>query len=169
MNNIILIGLKSSGKTTIGQQLAESLQRPFIDTDHIILKQFPQAEAIGDVYRQAGSEEFLQLEAQAVKIAISHSEAVIAVGGSTMLQANNASLLKSQGKIIYLSVQAETLLNRLRINPPAFLPRDNFEQAFAEYYRQRAEHYAQLADDIILADDPSEILASILHGLKNSG
>ncbi len=165
MNNIILIGLKGVGKTSIGQQLAKALQRSFVDTDHIILNGFSDYSRISAVYEQVGAAGFIELEKQAVAQAVLQDNSVIAVGGSTMLQADNVALLKQSGKIIYLRAKPETLLPFLRTHPPAFLRGDNFDELFEQYYQKRAGYYAEIADIIVDADEPKLILIKMLTTL----
>lgn len=139
MDNLILIGFKRSGKTTLGKELATVLNRSFIDTDDLI------AEDCHRCYKEVGEEAFRLLEKQAIFTLISAKKSVIATGGGTLLDPENISVLKKIGTLIYIYVPKEELKKRLLRKPlPAFLELESFEEMF----EKRSSIFETVADII---------------------
>lgn len=105
-SNIILFGCKGSGKSTIGKLLAEKLQKKFIDTDLLFYK------PVKEIYQECGEEEFRCIESNIIFSLMQVSSSVIAVGGGAVIDSKNVKVLKNLGKMIYLKVELETILNR---------------------------------------------------------
>ncbi len=143
MNNIILCGFKSSGKTTLGKKIAEKTGLHFIDTDELVSKNCRQ------LYLQ-GPEAFREIEKEVIGALVGFEHCVIATGGGAILDPANVAILKKLGKIFYLRVPKEELRRRLLADPlPAFLDLNNPEESFEEMYESRKDLYEQIADEVI--------------------
>ena len=103
--NIILTGLRGSGKSTIGKLIAEKLKWKFIDLDIEIEKS--ANSKIKEIVETQGWEYFRTLESNMVKKISKRDKLVIATGGGTIIDPSNEKLLKKNGKIIYLYVKPE--------------------------------------------------------------
>ncbi len=106
MENIILIGMPGSGKTTVGRALAQRLGRPFADADEELRKE------IGDIpafFAQEGEEAFRRLETRVLSRLGSLSGHVIATGGGCVTRQENGPLLKQNGRIIRICRPLEQL------------------------------------------------------------
>ncbi|MBS0649123.1 MAG: AAA family ATPase [Verrucomicrobia bacterium] len=158
MSNIILIGFKSSGKTTLGKKIAEKTGRHFIDTDELVSK---NCRAL---YLQ-GPEAFREIEKEVIRALADFQNTVIATGGGAIIDPENAMALKNLGKLIYLQVEKEELKRRLLVEPfPAFLDPQNPEVSFEKMYQERLGLYEQAADFIVAhEEDLWELLASKNH------
>ena len=81
--NIAITGFMGTGKTVVGQIVAELLNREFIDTDERIQKR--AGKSIPQIFVQSGEAHFRQMENELVEELSSRSDLVIATGGGTLL------------------------------------------------------------------------------------
>ena len=154
MNNIILCGFKSCGKSLLGKKISEKTGLHFIDTDELVSKNCRQ------LYLQ-GPEAFRDIEKQVIAALVGFESCVIATGGGAVLDPENVAILKKLGKIFYLRVPREELKRRLLVEPlPAFLDPAHPEESFEKMYHDRKDLYEQVADEII--DDPEKIWSLML-------
>lgn len=105
--NIVLIGMPGSGKSTIGKALAEKLGRAFTDTDGIITEKYG---VISEIFAQKGEEYFRNIETEAVKETAKKSGVVIATGGGAVLRQENVTALKQNGVIFFLNRPLEDIV-----------------------------------------------------------
>jgi shikimate kinase len=142
LNNIILIGFKSCGKTTYGQKLAKEMGFHFIDTDVLI------SNNCHDLY-ETDPFAFRRLEKQVIAALLEFHSCVIATGGGAILDSNNVAVLKRLGKIIYLRVEKEIIKKRLFEGElPAFLDPHDPEGSFEKMYTESAPLYEQIANEV---------------------
>jgi len=107
---IFLIGYMGSGKTTLGNKLANRLGLPFIDTDEEIVKEIGMT--ITEYFGQFGEDEFRKLErAQLRRFADNY--AVISTGGGAPCFFDNMEWIKANGYAIYLYMTPKALFDRL--------------------------------------------------------
>ncbi len=100
MQNIVLIGMPGSGKTTIGKLLSQKLSRPFIDTDEEIENRCCQSPA--DIITQYGEERFREIETEVLSdIGRSHGK-IISTGGGVCEKYINGLHLGQNAKVIYI-------------------------------------------------------------------
>ena len=99
--NLILFGMPSSGKTTLGRLLAKQLNKPFIDLDEYVTAKHGKSPA--EIINESGEQFFRKLESDAVKEIAPCSGHVISLGGGTVLNASNVEKLKMNGVLIYLN------------------------------------------------------------------
>ena len=110
MNNIILIGMPSCGKSTVGVLLAKNLGYGFIDTD--ILIQEKTKKRLCKIIAEGGADSFLNIEND-VLASVEAEGCVIATGGSAIYGKEAMEHLRSIGKVIYLKISFEALSQRL--------------------------------------------------------
>ncbi len=109
---LVLIGFMGAGKTTAAQAYAKAYGLPLIDTDVEIEKK--AGMAIADIFKQQGEEAFRRIETQVLEELIEKKgAAVISVGGGLPMGVQNRPLLRQLGKVVYLDVSAETVLQRI--------------------------------------------------------
>ena len=111
-DGIVLVGLPGSGKTSVGQAVADLLGRPFIDIDHEIQRTIGRSSA--DVLASDGEPRLRELERHAVVAAVKPRGAVIATGGGTVLDPLNRWLLMEHGRRVRLDAPIDQLADRLR-------------------------------------------------------
>ena len=110
--NLILIGYRASGKTSVGKRLSDFLQRPFYDTDAFIRQQ--TGKTVKEIVLEGGWTAFREAEKAVIAGLASQEGAVIALGGGAVLDLANVEVLKPRGLFIWLQAGKETIQERLR-------------------------------------------------------
>nr|WP_294861908.1 shikimate kinase [uncultured Fluviicola sp.] len=110
--HIFLIGFMGSGKSTVGELLAERLNLPFIDSDKVIEKL--EGRSITDIFSTDGEVAFREMEMNFLKRLKSTEPAVIAVGGGLPTLKGALELMHESGLVIYLNTSLLTLIKRLK-------------------------------------------------------
>ena len=103
-----------SGKSTIGQTLANELNLSFVDLDHAIEKEIGMS--IRDFFEASGELKFRRLENDVLKkVILENSSMILSTGGGTPCYGNNLELMKSalNTKVFYLKASIKTLSERL--------------------------------------------------------
>lgn len=110
--HLVLVGLMGAGKTTVGQRCAELLDRPFVDTDELVVA---SAGVPFDVIWSAeGEQGFRRRERVAVADATaSPTPLVISCGGGIVLDADNRRALRATGVVVLLTASSAALAARL--------------------------------------------------------
>jgi shikimate kinase len=156
-DNIVLIGMRASGKTTCGQALAERLGLPFLDLDAELERL--AGRSADAVLSEDGEPAFRDLEAVVLAEAARRSGHVIATGGGAVLHGEVFAELARTGVVVYLQASVEELQTRATKRPrPALkaLPPDSEVEALLAERRPLYEGFAQITipverDDLILA------------------
>ncbi len=164
-NNIILIGMPASGKSTMGVVLAKILGYNFIDADIAI--QEAEGRKLSEIIATEGVEGFIEIENR-VNASIEAEKTVIATGGSVVYGKEAMDHYKNLGKIVYLKVDMDTLTKRLRnVKQRGVVMRP--EQSLVSLYNERSTLYEQYADVTIDEKDHSieEVIAEILAALES--
>lgn len=107
-HNIVLIGMPGSGKTTLGERIAERLNRRLIDTDESLLTITGGRDA-ASIIRNEGEAEFRRIETQAVREAGMQSGCVIATGGGVVTQSANRDPLRQNSVVFFVDRPLELL------------------------------------------------------------
>lgn len=111
MDNVTLIGMPGSGKSTVGVLLAKLLGYQFLDVDLLIQER--EGALLQDILDSRGTAAFLDAEEEAVKTLSCH-RTVIAPGGSAVCREGAALHLKGLGPVVYLQVPLEELTRRVQ-------------------------------------------------------
>ena len=113
MNNISLIGMAGSGKTTVGTILAEELNYNFIDIDTEIEKQ--ENISINEIFALKGEKYFRKVESNIIKSTLSKvKNTVISLGGGAFISDDNKQIILQHSITLWLSCEAKELFNRLK-------------------------------------------------------
>lgn len=163
--NIVLTGLRGSGKTTIGKLIAEKLKWKFIDLDEEIEKS--EKTKIKDIVENKGWEYFRDLEKKVTKKISGNNKLVIATGGGTIIDPENEKHLKKNSKLVYLYVKPEICAQRILNDPnrPPLTNKQTITEEIKELYKQRHKRYKESADFIFKRSENAEKDAEeiILH------
>ena len=160
-DNIVLIGMPASGKTTLGEMLAADIGYTFLDTDHRIMKD--QGITLQEIISRDGLDGFLDIEGDTCA-RLDVSRTVIATGGSVIYRENGMRRLKELGPVIYLRAGYEEILWRLGdvvARGVALRP----GQTLRDLYEERVPLYEKWAD-YTLAEQawaPEKLAAQLLE------
>jgi shikimate kinase len=110
--NLVLIGGRACGKTSVGQALAQALQRPFVDLDEVLVAE--AGRSVAEIVAEEGWPGFRQREKELVARFAGNSGQVLAPGGGVVLDPENVKILKEHGLVIWLYAEPATLSQRLR-------------------------------------------------------
>ena len=148
--NIILFGLKGTGKTTLGSKLAKQVDRAFFDTDHLIEEIYQVSSqrklTYGEIYRIVGPMGFKALEFEAIQSLQDVQHSVIAVGGGAMTLVENVEILSRMGHLVHLIVPREELKKRILESetPPAYFDPKDPGASFDRMYEERFEFFEKI-------------------------
>jgi len=109
--NIVLIGMRGSGKTAVGRILAQKLGRELIEMDELIVQK--AGKRIPEIVTKHGWDKFRDLEEEVVVGVTKRDNTVIATGGGVVVSSPNITKLKQNGLLVWLTASVDTLLNRI--------------------------------------------------------
>ena len=150
MENIILIGMPGSGKSTVGKLLAEKCGKRFVDADEALVNQ--SGRAIRDIFAQDGEPLFRELETNVLATLGQQSGLVLATGGGCVTQERNYPLLHQNGTIFCLQRD----LDQLPVDGRPLSQATRIEEMF----RIRKPLYERFADHMIDNNDSPESAAN---------
>ena len=163
-DNIILIGMPASGKSTVGVILAKILGMNFIDTDIVIQQR--EGARLDEIIEKQGVEGFLEKEEQAL-LSINASHTVIATGGSAIYSERGMNYLSEGAQTVYLKVELDELKNRLKdIKQRGVVLRTG--ENLKSMYEIRRQLYEGYADITITEDDGSieDTVQAVLEAIE---
>ncbi|CAM4363828.1 shikimate kinase [Cytophagaceae bacterium 50C-KIRBA] len=111
MRNIYLIGMPSSGKSTLGKELAKNLGFSFTDMDKLI--ETREQKTISEIFSNQGEAHFRELERKTLHGFQPDQSMVIATGGGVPCFFDNMDYMKKHGISIFLNVELNDLAKRL--------------------------------------------------------
>lgn len=140
-NNIVLTGLRGSGKSTIGCLLAKTLKKTFIDTDKEI--ELKAKMKIKDIVEKKGWPHFRKLEKEIIAAATKLQNCVTATGGGALLSAQNIKALKENSQIIYLQTTPARAAARIAHDPnrPPLTTQKSLTKELAQLLKERKALY----------------------------
>ncbi|MGC9259733.1 MAG: shikimate kinase [Phycisphaerae bacterium] len=147
--NIVLIGYRGVGKSTIGKQLAGRMGMDFVDTDELIMQR--SGKTIREIFEQGGEPLFRDLESAVIDDLVESDNAVIAAGGGVVLRKANIEKLQANGRIVWLQAPAQVLWERISADTATSANRPNLTSAggleeILRLLQIRAPLYASAAD-----------------------
>ena len=144
--NYILIGMPTSGKSTVGVLVAKALGKGFVDTDLVIQNRYHKKLSL--LIEEEGIEGFKRIENE-VNCSIDVHNSVIAPGGSAVYGKEAMEHFRTIGKVVYLRLSFETVEKRLKnakargvVMPEGYTLRDLYDERVPLY-----ERYAHLVVD----------------------
>jgi shikimate kinase len=114
--NLVLIGYRATGKTSVGARLAEALNCPFVDLDQVLVRE--AGRSVNEIVAQGGWEEFRCLEKELVARYRDTRGQVLATGGGAILDPDNVAALRENGILIWLTAEPAAIQARLAQDQP---------------------------------------------------
>ena len=164
--NIVLTGLRGSGKATIGKLLAEKLNWNFIDIDNEIEKE--ENMTIKNIVELRGWEYFRAVENKVTKEISKTDQTIISTGGGTIIDKDNEKELKKNGKVIYLYVKPEVCAERIKNSKkrPALDEENDVFEELKYTYRKRNDRYIKSSNKIFhRTDNPEKDAIELINTL----
>ncbi len=174
MKNIILIGYRCTGKTSVGKRLSERLDLPFLDTDDLITRE--AGMSVGEIVREGVWPLFRRKEKEVIGRLSSMEGSIIAPGGGAFEDPENREALRDNGLFVWLTADVKTIMERMLADrkssdqrPP--LSDGDLEAEAARIMKRREPAYRQLADlTIDTAQKSIDSIAEAICGfLKKQG
>ncbi len=139
--NIVLIGMPSCGKTTIGKQLSAKLSKDFVDTDELIVE--ADGRPISQIFFEDGEAFFRKIESSVCCDISKQNKKIIATGGGIVLNEANINALKANGRVYFI----DRPLNELCATSDR--PLSSNTEALQKRYNERYALYTGLADVVV--------------------
>ncbi len=165
--NIVLVGLRGSGKTSVGKLIAEKLKRPFVDCDEYIEKLAHLS--IKEIFEICGESYFRVVESEAIAQITKNNGQVIATGGGAVLRYKNVTNLKKNAVVFFLDVDPELAYQRVTSDPssamrrPPLTDKDPLKE-IRDTAAFRRPYYLKAADHVIDGSrDPELVAAAIIE------
>ncbi len=152
--NIVLVGMPTSGKSTVGRMLSVAMSRPFVDTDELFYKRFGISPE--EHIEKYGEESFREKESLICREVSSNLGCVIATGGGVVLREGNLHALSQNGTIVFLDRPLEDLI------PSDSHPLSRTPEALAMRYHERIDKYLSFADITVRGSHTAEETVRII-------
>ena len=150
-NNIFLVGPMGAGKSTVGRQLAKSLNMEFVDCDREIEER--TGVNISIIFEVEGEEGFRKRERAMIEQLTEREGIVLATGGGAVLDEENRARLRTRGFAIYLDAPVDLLLERTaRDKHRPLLQTDDPRAKLIALAEEREPLYQQVADMVVKTD-----------------
>jgi shikimate kinase len=173
MMNLVLIGYRATGKTTLARQLAQRLGWDWIDADVEIERR--AGKTIARIFAEQGEPAFRDLEAAVIADLCGRSRLVVAAGGGAPLREESRRVMRNSGHVVWLTAGCETILARMTGDATTADRRPSLtNQSPLEEIRQllsrREPIYRETAHLIVdtEAKSPEQLADEIFAGLKLS-
>ena len=165
MNNIVLIGMPGSGKSTIGVILAKRLGYDFVDTDNLISDR--EKTTLQDIIDKKGVSEFLKIEG-IVGEELNIDNTVIATGGSMVFSDSAMKNLLKDSKCVFIDVPLPEIKRRVKNIDTRGIAMEK-DDTLDTFYEKRMPKYREYADITVEVKQNSKIdnvVSKILDMLK---
>jgi shikimate kinase len=165
--NVSLIGFMGSGKSTVGKILAQKIGFLYIDLDTVI--ELSEGMKISRIFEEKGQDYFRKIESEVICKIYNNKGCVFSCGGGVILNEKNMDIIKKSSIVVFLSINAETVFERLKDdgNRP-LLATANREIKTREMLGTRQPLYLKYADIIVDANriTPGEAAEKIEEAIK---
>jgi shikimate kinase len=174
--NVVLIGLRGAGKTTVGRLVAARLQWRYLDTDAVIQER--AGETISAIFARGGERLFRSLEADAVRDSAANDRVVLSCGGGVVLDPRNVEALRRNGLVVHLIADPEELWRRVsadassaQTRPTLIAAAKSGVEELRELARARAGAYAQArhAELPVGGRTPDQVADAVLELMRAHG
>ena len=167
-NNLFLIGMMGSWKSTVGSRLSKVMDMEFVDTDDAI-EEINEMK-MADIFKEFGEKRFREMEKAFFIEKAKQPGQIFSTGGGIILRKENRKVLQNYGICFFLEASPQTLADRIHntTKRPLLTDSDNLEETLQTIWNVRSELYQNCAHHIIKTDElkPPEVLDEILKILE---
>lgn len=162
---VVLVGPMGSGKSTVGELIAQRLGVSYRDTDADIVA--ATGREISDIFVDEGEPYFRELEREAVAAALAGHEGVLALGGGAVLDEKTRELLTGL-PVAYLSMDVEEAVKRVGLGAARPLLAVNPRRQWRDLMDARRPLYTEVARVEVATDarTPEEVAEAVLDALE---
>ncbi|MDD5952150.1 MAG: shikimate kinase [Oscillospiraceae bacterium] len=167
LSNIVLIGMPSCGKTFVGTELQNYVDKTLVDIDALIVER--SGMEIREIFEQFGEPYFRKLESEVIADVAKKNRQIIATGGGAIKNPENILRLKQNGVVVFIDRELNKLLSTHD------RPLSSSKEAVAELYKQRYPLYLSYGDvrvennydeDTSSQEDIDQLMGDILEGYR---
>ena len=152
--NIVLIGMPSCGKSTIGKQLSNKLNKEFVDVDELIINKINMD--IASFFKLYSEDKFREIESEVIKELASKNNLIISTGGGSILNKDNVKNLSYNGKLIFVDRPLEFLVST------SDRPLSSSIDSLKKQYEKRYPIYNKICDKKVINDGLLEKVISVI-------
>lgn len=144
--NIVLIGYRGTGKSTVAEILAKRLGMSVVSTDKMIIER--AGKSIPDIVASSGWDYFRDLESEVIKDVSEFKDIIIDAGGGVIIRETNTKNLKKNGVVFWLTASVPTIVKRIKADNqrPSLTGAKSFVEEVEEVLAQRVPLYKSAAD-----------------------
>lgn len=162
--NIVLVGYRGTGKSTVGKMLAARLGHELVSTDAEVVKRAKQS--IPEIVAKHGWEYFRDLESDVCRDLAERDQLVVDTGGGAILRPRNVEVFKRNGILFWLTATVDTITTRIGgdTQRPSLTGNKSFVDEIQEVLRDRLPRYQAAADHAVQTDGRSiqQVVETIL-------
>lgn len=158
--NIILTGMPSCGKTTIGRMLAKKMGVEFVDADEYLVRTYQKE--ISEIFKEEGEKGFRDKESEVIADISRLNGCVISTGGGCILKDENIDRLRQNGKIYFIDRPLEKLI------PTDDRPLSSNVEDIKKRYNERYDRYLDTCDYVVKNDKDIESVVEEIERKHNS-
>ena len=148
--NLVLIGYRGTGKTTIGKIMAKRLGMEIVSTDELIV-QHAGKKSIPEIVESSGWDAFRDIESAVIREVAAGDNLIIDAGGGVIIRPQNVEQLRKTGVIFWLTAQIHAIAERIRgdTERPSLTGDKSFIEEIEEVLKQREPLYRAAAHHVI--------------------
>ncbi|CAE6703601.1 MAG: shikimate kinase [Nitrospira sp.] len=153
--NLVLIGYRGTGKSTVGKILARKLGRTVVSTDAEIVKRANLS--VPEIVKQFGWDHFRDVESAVCRDVAAQDQLIIDTGGGAILRPENVEALRKTGTLIWLTATVETITRRIGgdTQRPSLTGTKSFTDEIREVLSERTPKYQAAATHVVQTDGVS--------------
>ena len=163
-NNLFLIGMMGSWKSTVGRELSKVMDMEFVDTDDAI-EEINEMK-MADIFKEFGEKRFREMEKAFFIEKAKQPGQIFSTGGGIILRKENRKVLQNYGICFFLEASPQTLADRIHntTKRPLLIDSDNIEDRLQNIWQDRSQFYKDCAHHVIMTDDlePPQVLDEII-------
>lgn len=149
--NLVLIGFMGAGKSTVSGYFSRMFAMDVVEMDEIIAGR--EGMSISDIFETRGEEYFRDCETNLLIEMQSRKNVIISCGGGVPMRERNVAEMKKNGRVILLTADPETILERVRDDHSRPLLENNKNVDFIRAFMEKRREKYEAASDIIIRTD----------------